>query len=103
MDAVSAERLLRLPVCVRGIELGRAVDVFVDAEASRALGLDVLCRDGSRRFLPLAAARVGSAAVEVDSPHVLLDLDQISFYRERAVSLNALRATAGSEGTFAAS
>jgi hypothetical protein len=56
MKASTAERMLHLPVRVGDIELGRAVDLIVDPTDGRTLGLDVLCRDGSQRYLPLAAA-----------------------------------------------
>lgn len=85
-----AEELLNLPVLVRGIELGRPVDLIVTPERSRALGFDVLCGDDAHRFLPFAVARLGRDAIEIDSPFVLLDFDQVAFYREQASSLRAL-------------
>jgi hypothetical protein len=84
------EGLLRLPVRAGTIELGRSVDVILDPADNRVLGLDVLCRDGSHRYLPLAAANVGYDAIEVDSVLVLLDLDDRSFYRREATSLREL-------------
>lgn len=84
-----AEELLNLPVLVRGIELGRAVDLIVTQERSRALGFDVLCGDEAHRFLPFAVARVGRDAIEIESPFVLLDFDQVAFYREQASSLRS--------------
>ena len=85
-----AEDLLRLPVRTRGIEIGRPVDILVDATGSRALGLDVLCRDDSHRFLPLSAAVVDDGEIAVDSALVLLAEDQLDFYRTRAKSLREL-------------
>jgi hypothetical protein len=81
--------LLNRRVVTRGIELGRVVDVILD-EADRAIGLDVRCGDGEHRFLPLAAARIGTHDVEVDSPLTLLETDQRDFYRFRG---RALRST----------
>ena len=85
-----AEELLNLPVVVRGIELGRPVDLIVDPEATRALGFDVLCGDAAHRFLPFAVARIGADAIEIETPFVLLDFDQVAFYREQASSLRSL-------------
>ena len=88
---VSAEHLLRLPVRVRGIDVGHAVDVFVDTQAWRVLGLDVLCRDDAHRFLPLTAARVGDEEIAVASALTMLAEDELAFYRRRATTLRALR------------
>ena len=85
-----AEELLNLPVRVRGIELGRPVDLIVDREVTRAIGFDVLCGDDAHRFLPFAVARVEPEAIEIESPFVLLDFDQVAFYREQASSLRSL-------------
>jgi hypothetical protein len=82
--------LLRLPVRTKGIEIGRPVDVIVDPERNRALGFDVLCRDGSHRFLPLSAAVFDTEQIAVESPLMLLAEDQLDFYRTRAKSLRAL-------------
>ncbi len=85
-----AEELLNLPVRVRGIELGRPVDLIVDHGVTRAVGFDVLCGDEAHRFLPFAVASVVGDGIEIESPFVLLDLDQVAFYREQATSLRAL-------------
>ena len=61
MEAVAslpAEQLLRFPVRLDGMDVGRAVDLIIDPAHARAVGLDVLCRDDVHRFLPLAAAEV---------------------------------------------
>jgi hypothetical protein len=87
-----AELLLR-PVRLRGIQLGRPVDVLLHPREPHALGLDVLCGDERHRFLPLSAAEVHRDHVEAASPLVLLDLRDDSFYRLQARSLSALRGT----------
>jgi hypothetical protein len=74
---------------MRGIELGRVIDVILDEEGSRAIGLDVRCGDGERRFLPLATARIGEEDIEVDSPLLLLETDQLDFYRFRGKALRS--------------
>ena len=79
-----AEELLTLPVRVRGIDLGRAVDLIVDRRRTRALGFDVLCGDDAHRFLPFAVASVGDDEIEIFTPLVLLDFGQVGFYREEA-------------------
>jgi hypothetical protein len=82
--------LLNKRVVVRGIELGRVIDVIVEDATERPLGLVVRCGDGEDRFLPLAIAKVGGEDVEVDSPLALLETDQLAFYRSRG---RALRST----------
>ena len=48
MNPRPVEELLALPVRVRGIELGQTVDLLVDRELSRALGLGKYQNPGSR-------------------------------------------------------
>ena len=83
--------LLRARVRLRGIELGRPVDVILDRERRRALGLEVLCGDGARRFLPLAAARFGGDTVAINSSLLLLETSELRFYTERGTTLASLR------------
>ena len=85
------EELLRLPVCFNGIELGRPVDVLLDLEASRAVGLEVVCGDDERRFLPLAVTTMDDDSIAIESPLLLVDESGLSFYREEARTLRALR------------
>lgn len=94
MPGRAGDELLALPVVVRGIKLGRVVDIFLDRGARRAVGFDVVCRDEARRFLPLAA--VGSSGLEltVSSPLVLLQGAELDFYRSRTVALRELRGVA---------
>jgi sporulation protein YlmC with PRC-barrel domain len=81
--------LLNKRVVTRGIELGRVVDVILDEAAGRPLGLDVRCGDGEHRFLPLATARLAEGDVEIDSPLMLLETDQLDFYRSRGRALRS--------------
>jgi hypothetical protein len=90
---VRGDDLLRLPVRVRGIQIGHAVDLLLHPTEPHVLGLDVLCRDDRHRFLPLSAATVGDDHVEASSPLVLLDLREDSFYRREARPLAELRGT----------
>jgi hypothetical protein len=90
---MTGDELLQRPVRVRGIHLGRPVDVLLHPEEPQALGLDVLCGDERHRFLPLPAAEVADDHVEAASPLVLLDLREGGFYRRQARSLNELRGT----------
>ena len=55
----------------------------------RPVGFDVLCGDGSHRFLPYATALLGGEAVEVGSPLVLLGRDQLDFYRRHGRALRS--------------
>jgi hypothetical protein len=87
----SAGAILKLPVRLHGLTLGRPVDVLLDRDDLRIVGLDLLCGDGEHRFLPLAAATVGDHAVSLASPLVLLEDTELAFYRSRTLSLAALR------------
>ena len=91
MGRRAASELLRLPVRLRDIVLGRPVDLLVDFDALRVIGLDVLCRDGAHRFLPLGAADVREEAIVVESPLALLEESELRFYRDRATALSHLR------------
>jgi hypothetical protein len=81
-------------VRARGIELGRTIDLVVDVEGRRALGLEVRCGDGVHRFLPLAAAHLRDGELAVRSALILLDEPEGSFYRLRARRLRELRGAA---------
>jgi hypothetical protein len=90
-ERLSAEQLLRLPVRLAGIHVGHAVDLILDAQHGRALGLDVLCKDDLHRFLPLAAADVADGVIELSSPFALIDDAGFEFYRDRTSSLRMLK------------
>lgn len=85
--------LLERPVVFNGIELGFASDALVDVKALRVVGFDVACGDNQRRFLPLGAARVVPAALEVDSALILLEEADQAFYRKRGRAFRALVGT----------
>jgi hypothetical protein len=89
--SLSADALLRLPVRLRGIAIGRPVDVILDLDGRRALGLDLLCRDETHRFLPLSAASVGDDEIAVSSALTLLSADELAFYRRQARTLRDMR------------
>jgi hypothetical protein len=84
-----ATELLTLRVTHNGIDLGQAVDLLLDLDTGRAVGLEVLCRDDAIRFLPLGAGRLGREAVEVGSSLSLLD--DFAFYRARGAAFRELR------------
>jgi PRC-barrel domain len=81
--------LLNKRVLTGGIELGRVVDVILDEAGDRPLGLDVRCKDGENRFLPLATVDLDNGDVVVDSPLVLLEPEQLDFYRARGRALRS--------------
>ena len=81
--------LLNKRVIMGGIELGRVVDVLLDETGERPVGFDVLCGDGTHRFLPYATALLGGDEVEVGSPLVLLGRDQLDFYRRHGRPLRS--------------
>ena len=95
--AMATNHLLnRRVVLSGGIEVGRVVDVILEADADRPLGLDVLCRDGEHRFLPMAAVANVAADVEIDSALTLLETAELEFYRAHGRSLRG-----GASGTLA--
>ena len=79
----SAGELLRLPVRLHGIQLGRPLDAFVATDADRLIGFEVLCGDEARRFLPFAVARVEADEIAIESALTLLDERDLDFYRPR--------------------
>ena len=85
------DELLALPVRLHGIQMGQPVDLLLDREGLRAVGLDLLCGDEVHRFLPLPTATVSDDEIAIRSPLVLLEQDELDFYRSRAFSLNSLR------------
>ena len=87
---LTGNELLSLPVRLHGIDLGHAVDLLLDREALRAVGLDVLCGDEVHRFLPFPTAVVGPEALTIHSPLVLLEEDELAFYRSRSFALSSL-------------
>jgi uncharacterized protein YrrD len=91
MKELSGDTVLSLPVRLHGIELGRPVDVLLDRTGLRVVGFDVLCGDEVHRFLPLPTAAVGDDALTIHSPLVLLEEDELRFYRARAFALKSLR------------
>ena len=83
--------LLALPVRLHGIQVGRPVDLLLDRDAHRIVGLDVLCGDEVHRFLPLPTAAVGREQIRILSPLVLLEQRELDFYRSRTLALSRLR------------
>ena len=81
--------VLNKRVLTSGIELGRVVDVILDEAGERPVGFDVLCGDGSHRFLPFPTARLAGDHVEVDSSLMLLEREQLEFYKARGRALRS--------------
>jgi hypothetical protein len=91
MRELSGDALLALAVRLHGIQVGRPVDLLLDREAVRAVGLDVLCGDEVHRFLPLPTAAIDEDGISIHSPLVLLEEDELAFYRARTFALSSLR------------
>lgn len=91
MARLNVEELLRAPVLLRGIRLGRPIDVIFDRERTRAVGLEVHCGDESRRFLPLSVVRIQDGSIEVASPLVMIEEPELAFYAKRGATLSSLR------------
>lgn len=81
--------LLNRRVVTGGIELGRVVDVILDEDGDRELGLVVRCGDGEHRFLPMAAVEVRGEDVATQSAFMLLETEQLDFYRSRGRALRS--------------
>ena len=90
MRGQRASTLMRAPVFVRGIRLGEVESVLLDPSAVRILGLDVLCGDGSNRFLPFATVRLNGAGIEIDSTLLLLGRRELEFYRSHGRALTTV-------------
>lgn len=91
MGSLSAAASLQRPVRLRGIQLGRPVDLLLDVDAWNVLGFVVLCGDDSRRFLPYAACQVLDDEIAVGS--ALMLLEDAGFYERRGVSFRSLLGT----------
>jgi hypothetical protein len=91
VEGRSGEELLALPIRLRGIALGRTVDLIVDESGRALVGFDVHCGDDMNRFLAFKAAYVRADEVRVGSPLTLLDSAELAFYRKRGSSLASLR------------
>jgi hypothetical protein len=83
-----ATELLALPVRMHGIELGRPIDAWLDRVADRVVGLEILCGDGRRRFLPFAVATTQDSEIEVSSALALIDERELEFYRRHSRRLD---------------
>ena len=88
MGSLSASAALHLPVRLRGIQLGRPVDLLLEADTWHAIGYVVLCGDESQRFLPLAASQTTDEEIRVGS--ALMLLEDVGFYRARGTSYRSL-------------
>ena len=82
MRAVPERELLRLPVTANGIELGRTIKVLADRDG-RIVGFELVCRDGTRRFLPAGAADIRATEIRVASALVVLGEPELDWYRAR--------------------
>jgi hypothetical protein len=88
MGSLSAVDLLQLPVRLRGIQLGRPVDLLIETESWHVLGFVVRCGDESTRFLPLGASQPAEDEIAVAS--ALMLLEDVGFYRTRGTSFRSL-------------
>jgi uncharacterized protein YrrD len=94
MKELSGDALLALGVRLHGVKLGRPVDLLLDRDGERVVGIDVLCGDEAHRFLPLPTAVLGGDEIAIHSPLVLLEEDELDFYRTRTFMLSSLRGRA---------
>ncbi len=80
-----------LPVRLHGIQLGRPVDLLLDPDTRRAVGLDLLCGDEVHRFLPVAVRQLPISG----NDDVLQQSDLSSVPLDRAPPQSAERKRAG--------
>jgi hypothetical protein len=88
MRSLSAAGLLRVPVQLRGIQLGRPTDLLIDVHSWHVVGFVVHCGDESARFLPWAASQPSESEIAVAS--ALMLLEDVAFYETRSTSFRAL-------------
>ena len=86
--SLTATATLHLPVNLRGIRLGRPVDLLLDTDTWHAIGYVVRCGDESQRFLPLVASQTSHEEIRVGS--ALMLLEDVGFYRTRGTSFRSL-------------
>jgi hypothetical protein len=87
----TGRELLELRLRLHGIQLGQPADLLLDRETLRVVGLDIACGDGAHRYLPLPVAVVKDKELAISSPLVLLEEDELGFYRTRTFAYSALR------------
>lgn len=91
MTRRTGRELLGLRLRLHGIQLGQPADLLLDRESLRVVGLDIACGDGAHRYLPLPVAVVKEEELAISSPLVLLEEDELSFYRTRTFAYSSLR------------
>jgi ABC-type transporter Mla subunit MlaD len=80
--------LLERTVLIKGVRIGRVIDVILDRANGDAVGFEIRCDDGRHRFLPRAAAAVGEdSTIEIETSLALLDSGELEFYRRRGTTL----------------
>jgi hypothetical protein len=84
MEGRGASDLLALPVRVHGVQLGRPVDALLDPQVDRVVGLELVCGDGARRFLPFSVARIRADEIDVSSSLALIDERESAYYRRNS-------------------
>jgi hypothetical protein len=87
----TGRELLGLRLRLHGIQLGQPADLLLNRESLRVVGLDIACGDGAHRYLPLPVAVVKEEELAISSPLVLLEEDELSFYRTRTFAYSSLR------------
>jgi PRC-barrel domain len=87
----SGRELLALRLRLHRIQLGQPADLLLDREMLRVVGLDIACGDGAHRYLPLPVAVVEDGGISISSPLVLLEEDELAFYRARTFAYSSLR------------
>jgi len=82
--------LLKLPVRLHGIQLGRPLGVLVAEDDDRMIGFEVLCGDEAKRFLPFSVADMRADEIALESALILIDERNLDFYLRRSRRLSEL-------------
>jgi sporulation protein YlmC with PRC-barrel domain len=104
-EETTGAALLQRQVLLRGIRIGTPIDLVLDLDISRVVGIEVRCGDDVDRFLPFAVARMQEDAILLDSALELVEDEGLAFYRRSGTSLRSLQglpvdAAAGGIGTL---
>lgn len=94
MTRLALTDVLGSSVLVGDVRVGKIVGIYLDAECERAIGLDVACAGGLRRFLPWAVASFEHGAVRASSALHLLDAAE-GYERHGAVGLRDVSEVGG--------
>ncbi|HEU0248305.1 MAG TPA: hypothetical protein VFR38_14595 [Gaiellaceae bacterium] len=98
MTRLALAHALGASVRVGDVRVGKIVGIYLDAERTRAIGLEVASAGGVRRFLPWVVASFENGEVRASSALHLLDAPD-GYERHGAVALHDPSEVAGLSAT----